>query len=179
MRQSNRTKILTAAVDVVTRDGVTGVTFESVAAESGLTKGGLLYHFPTRDALLLGVHQHLAREWENTLAAAAGKPATETTPDERLAAYARVTARSVTRAELMLCLDASINPEYAKPWTDVIARWGQPADEAATDPAALARFVAHLAADGLWLYESLTNQRLTPELRERVAEHIARMTADT
>lgn len=174
MRQSNRTKILTAAVAVVSREGVTGVTFESVAAESGLTKGGLLYHFPTRDALLLGIHQHLAREWEGRLVALAGKTAEEATPDERLAAYARATAESATRADLLLWLEASINPEYHEPWTELISRWGPPAEDAAGGPAALARFVAYLAADGLWLYESLNNKRLAPEVRARIAEHIAR-----
>lgn len=174
MRQSNRTKILTAAVDVVNREGVTGVTFDSVAAESGLTKGGLLYHFPTRDALLLGIHQHLAQQWEDQLVALAGKPAAEATPDERLAAYARSTAETTSRAELLLWLEASINSEYAQPWTDVITRWTPPVEDAAHDDAALARFVAYLAADGLWLYESLTNKRLDPGLRDRITEHIAR-----
>lgn len=174
MRQSNRTKILTAAVEVVRRDGVTGVTFDSVAVESGLTKGGLLYHFPTRDALLLGVHQHLAQEWENRLVETAGKPAAEATPGERLAAYVRVNAETASRVELALALEAAVNPEYAKPWTDVIDRWAPPAADVAHDPAALARFVAYLAADGLWLHESLTNQRLEPELRQRIADHIAR-----
>jgi AcrR family transcriptional regulator len=174
MRQSNRTKILTAAITVVEREGVTGVTFDSVAAESGLTKGGLLYHFPTRDALLLGMHQHLAQGWEDRLVELAGKTAEEASPDERLAAYARATAESATRADLLLALEASLNPGYAKPWADVTARWAPPAADAAHDPAALARFVAYLAADGLWLYESLTNQRLTPELRAKIADHIAR-----
>lgn len=46
MRPSKRDTILQAALSVVETDGVTAVTYESVAAASGLTKGGLLYHFP-------------------------------------------------------------------------------------------------------------------------------------
>ncbi|ASR35615.1 TetR family transcriptional regulator [Prauserella marina] len=173
MRESKRTKILTAAVEVVQRDGVTSVTFDSVAAASGLTKGGLLYHFPSRDALLLAVHQHVAREWEESLVEAAGKTAEEATPEERLEAYARVTSRSVTRAELLLFLEASVNPGYAQPWRDVTDRWAPSLADAASGPAALTHFITRLAADGFWLYESLSGEPTSPELRRKVVERIA------
>ena len=173
MRESKRSKILAAAVEVVQREGVTAVTFESVAAESGLTKGGLLYHFPTRVALLLGVHQHVAREWDRAMTEAAGKSAAEATAEERLAAYARVASRSGTRADLLLSLEASINPVYAEPWIEVMSQWAPSAKEAETDPAAFDRFIARLAADGLWMYEALTGEELAPALRQRVSDRLA------
>ena len=43
MRTSNRRKILDAIIAIVERDGITAVTFDAVAAETGLTRGGLLY----------------------------------------------------------------------------------------------------------------------------------------
>jgi AcrR family transcriptional regulator len=173
MRQSNRTKILEAAVDIVQREGITSVTLESVAAEAGLTKGGLMYHFPTRDALVLAIHNYLAQQWEASMVDAAGKTSEEATTEERLAAYARVATRTATRAELLLTIEASTQPDYTKPWTDVFARWTPPAAEAANNPAALAQFIARLAADGLWMYESLAHEPLPAELRQLVAEHIA------
>ncbi|WP_410657555.1 TetR/AcrR family transcriptional regulator [Amycolatopsis sp. lyj-112] len=173
MRQSNRGKILDAAVAVVQRDGVTGVTLDSVAAQAGLTRGGLMYHFRSRDALLKAIHHHLAEQWEAGMVDAAGKTAQDASGDERLAAYARVTTQSSTRAELSLIIEAATHPDYMKPWTKVLSRWTPPIDEAASDPEALARFVARLAADGLWMYESLTDEPLPPELRQSVAEHIA------
>jgi AcrR family transcriptional regulator len=174
MRQSNRGKILDAAVAVVQRDGVTGVTLDSVAAEAGLTRGGLMYHFRGRDALLLAIHRHLAGQWEAGMVEAAGKPAPDASAEERLAAYARVTTQSARRAELSLIIEAATHPDYTEPWMDVLSRWTPSVDEAASDPAALTRFVAHLAADGLWMYESLTGKQLPPELRRQVAEHIGR-----
>ena len=74
MRPSNRSKILDAAVRVIHRDGVTGITFDSVAAESGVTRGGMMYHFPSREALVQALHQHLAEQWETSLELSAGKP---------------------------------------------------------------------------------------------------------
>ncbi|MEU9184258.1 TetR/AcrR family transcriptional regulator [Streptomyces sp. NPDC048484] len=173
MRTSKRTQILEAATRVVEREGVKSVTFDSVATEAGLTKGGLLYHFASRDDLVRAIHQYLADQWEADMAAAAAKPASEATPTERLAAYTRVATQSATRAELLFMLEGSTTAEHAAPWDAVMERWAPPLPPATDDPAVLDRFIARLAADGLWLYESLTAERLDPELRRTVAERIA------
>ncbi|MFD6274001.1 TetR/AcrR family transcriptional regulator [Streptomyces sp. NPDC060209] len=174
MRTSKRTQILEAAARVVEREGVKSVTFDSVAAEAGLTKGGLLYHFASRDDLVQAIHQHLADQWEAQIAAAAGKPAHEATPTERLTAYTRVATQSATRAELLFMLEGTTTPGHAAPWDAVMERWAPPLTTTdADDPDALDQFIARLAADGLWLYESLTAARLTPQLRRAVAERIA------
>ncbi|PVC92164.1 TetR/AcrR family transcriptional regulator [Streptomyces sp. CS131] len=173
MRTSKRSQILQAATRVVQREGVKSVTFDSVAAEAGLTKGGLLYHFASRDDLVLAIHQHLADQWEADLVAAAGKPATEATRDERLAAYTQVAIQSATRAELLLMLEGSTDAAHSAVWEAVTERWAPPPASAGDDPATLDRFIVRLAADGLWLYESLTSQQLTSEMRRAVAERIA------
>ncbi|PJN32574.1 TetR family transcriptional regulator [Streptomyces sp. CB02613] len=173
MRTSKRSQILEAATRVVQREGVKSVTFDSVAAEAGLTKGGLLYHFASRDDLVLAIHQHLADRWEADLVAAAGKPATEASRDERLAAYTQVAIQSATRAELLLMLEGSTDAAHSAVWEAVTERWAPPPASAGDDPTTLDRFIVRLAADGLWLYDSLTSQQLTSEMRRTVAERIA------
>ncbi|MFE6480257.1 TetR/AcrR family transcriptional regulator [Streptomyces rochei] len=173
MRTSKRTHILEAAARLVEREGVKSVTFDSVAAEAGLTKGGLLYHFASRDDLVQAIHQHLADQWEAGMAAAAGKPAAEATTAERLTAYTRVATQSATRAELLFMLEGATTADHAAPWNAVIERWAPPPATPADDPATLDQFIARLAADGLWLYESLTAERLDPGLRHAIAERIA------
>ncbi|MFF3034733.1 TetR/AcrR family transcriptional regulator [Streptomyces rubiginosohelvolus] len=173
MRTSKRSQILEAATRVVQREGVKSVTFDSVAAEAGLTKGGLLYHFASRDDLVLAIHQHLADRWEADLVAAAGKPANEASRDERLAAYTQVAIQSATRAELLLMLEGSTDAAHSAVWEAVTERWAPPPASAGDDPGALDRFIVRLAADGLWLYDSLTSQQLTSEMRRAVAERIA------
>lgn len=173
MRTSKRTQILEAAARVVEREGVKSVTFDSVAAEAGLTKGGLLYHFASRDDLVQAIHRHLADQWEAGMTAAAGKPPAEATAAERLTAYTRVATQSATRAELLFMLEGATTADHAAPWNAVIERWAPPPAAPADDPAALDRFIARLAADGLWLYESLTAERLDPGIRQAVAERIA------
>lgn len=175
MRPSNRSTILSAAIRVIERDGITAVTFDSVAAESGLTRGGILYHFPSREALLTAIHQYLADQWEDGLIAAAGKSAEDTTADERLAAYVRVSAHSATRAELRLMLEAAVDADTMAPWNAVLQHWTPTPSADIHDPDALSRFIVRLAADGLWMYEALSNQPLDPQLRQLVADQIVQI----
>ena len=54
-----RERILDGFEDVLITGGDAQVTLEGVAAHVGLTKGGLLYHFASKQDLLVG----LATEW--------------------------------------------------------------------------------------------------------------------
>ena len=56
---SAKHKILNAAASVVDRAGAAHLTIDAVAAEAELSKGGVLYHFPTKRALLEGMLQHV------------------------------------------------------------------------------------------------------------------------
>ena len=175
MRTSNRSKILDAAIRVIQRDGVTGVTFDAVAAEAGVTRGGMMYHFPSREALIAAIHGHLAQQWEASLVESAGKGAAQASASERYVAYARTCAQSATRAELLFMLDAPHAAPATSAWDEVLAQWAAPAPVAGDDPAALAQFIARLAADGMWVYEALSNAPLPAALRQRVAQELTRM----
>lgn len=48
-------KILDAAEDIVLERGSTHMTLEAVAARAGVSKGGLIYHFPSQRDLLKGM----------------------------------------------------------------------------------------------------------------------------
>ncbi|MDX2131277.1 MAG: TetR/AcrR family transcriptional regulator [Planctomycetota bacterium] len=58
-----RDRILDAAETVVVRQGIGSVTLEAVAAEAGISKGGLLHHFPSKDRLIEGMVQRCAEHW--------------------------------------------------------------------------------------------------------------------
>lgn len=172
MRKSKRTEILDAAFRVIQRDGVTAVTYESIATETGLSKGGLLYHFPSREALLLALHEHRANQWEHDMITIAGKTADEATPDERLTAYIRASMQTTSRADLLLMLEAIDDPDMNAPWDNVLQRWAPPHPRTPTAPAEVESFIARLAADGLWLYEAVSDTPLEPELRQQIVERI-------
>ncbi|WP_286068490.1 TetR/AcrR family transcriptional regulator [Stenotrophomonas sp. 57] len=178
MRTSKRDRILDAAVNVINRDGVRAVTFESVAAEAQLTRGGLLYHFPSREALLRGIDEHLVRAWETSMEALLGKTAEQATALERYQTFVRVSAQSATRAELMFMLESADPEAGERPWGPAVRRWAPSAPEAGSDdPATLDNFVARLAADGLWIYEAMYEGQLDEDVRAQVAERIAGLLA--
>lgn len=55
-----RTRILDAAERIVQARGVTALTLDAAAKEAGVSKGGLLYHFASKEALLIGLLTRLA-----------------------------------------------------------------------------------------------------------------------
>ena len=178
MRTSKRDRILDAAVNVINRDGVRAVTFESVAAEAKLTRGGLLYHFPSREALLRGIDEHLVQAWEASMEALLGKTADQATALERYQTFVRVSAQSATRAELMFMLESADPEAGERPWGPAVQRWAPSAPEPGNvDPTPLDNFVARLAADGVWIYEAMYEGQLDEGVRARVAERIAGLLA--
>ncbi|MCB2153829.1 TetR/AcrR family transcriptional regulator [bacterium] len=54
-RPSSKERILKAAETIVARDGAAHLTLDAVAAEAGISKGGLLYHFKTKQALIAAI----------------------------------------------------------------------------------------------------------------------------
>ena len=55
------TRILDAAEALVRERGVTGLTIEAAAHGAGVSKGGLLYHFGTKEALLTALLDRLSK----------------------------------------------------------------------------------------------------------------------
>jgi len=62
-RRSAREAILKAAAEIVREQGALHMTMDAIAAKAGVSKGGLIYHFPSqRDllrAMLMGHIQHV------------------------------------------------------------------------------------------------------------------------
>ncbi len=71
-------EILDAARAVVARDGPGRLTIEAVAREIGMSKGGVLYNFPSKLALLEGLLRQMILAFEQGVMefrnAAAGRP---------------------------------------------------------------------------------------------------------
>jgi AcrR family transcriptional regulator len=59
---SSRERILAAAVQVAIREGISAMTLDAVAREAGVSKGGLLYHYSSKDELIAAMLElHTAR----------------------------------------------------------------------------------------------------------------------
>lgn len=67
---SSQEQILDAAEAVVIERGVKEMTLEAVANRASLSKGGLLYHFPSKDAIVQGMVSRIAMIVEDRFTAA-------------------------------------------------------------------------------------------------------------
>lgn len=67
--QRTREMILAAAGQTIVQLGVDGFTIDAVAQEAGVTKGGVLHHFPSKDALVDSLIDQVLAQFEMRLAA--------------------------------------------------------------------------------------------------------------
>lgn len=66
----SKLNIISAAARVTQHVGAANLTLERIAAEAGISKGGLLYHYANKRALLEGMLGHLLSLMENRLSQA-------------------------------------------------------------------------------------------------------------
>jgi AcrR family transcriptional regulator len=63
--QLTNSQIIQAALAVAADKGAGKVTLDAVAKVAGVSKGGLIYHFPSKEALISAMVQHLLDEAES------------------------------------------------------------------------------------------------------------------
>jgi AcrR family transcriptional regulator len=174
-----KARILDAAEDVVLTDGVARLTLEKAAARAGVSKGGVLYHFPSRSALVSAMVERLADRFDATLATQCAAD------DASSGAYARAyvddafapaddeQARRGQRLGAAVLAAMASEPELLAPLREAFARWQAEIEADVADP--VRGTIARLAADGLWLCELFGLGSLDPELRRRVHAELLRM----
>ncbi|MDO5633252.1 MAG: TetR/AcrR family transcriptional regulator [Micrococcus sp.] len=147
---SSRTLILDAALEVLRDPSGPALSFESVARVAGLSKPGLMYHFPTKDSLVRGVLVHVADRWEAELSRLLDKPLSSASAEERVAAYVEFAAGTVhDPADVAVCFNAHYRIDLAEIWEHRLRPWVA-LDEEVSDERRGRLEAARLAADGYW-----------------------------
>jgi DNA-binding transcriptional regulator YbjK len=148
--RQRRTELLTAALAVVERDGVAGVSHRAVAAEAGVSVASTTYHFASLDDLLVAAltwaAEDLAAELQERATELGARPADELA---QLIEHCLVYRRGRTLAEYELYLLAARRPALR----EAAAAWLEPLTEIARnftgDPHRASLLVA--ALDGILL----------------------------
>ncbi len=171
-----RLDLLLAAGRLVQTGGVRTLTLDAVAREAGVSKGGLLYHFPSKDALVAGMIDHVLAGFdallEQELAADSG-PA----PGRWLRSYIRATfALNQADSELTGALLAAIgsDPALLAPMRERFAAWQLQAEADGIDPT-LATLL-RLATDGLWFTDLFGLAPPPPGARTQLLERMLALT---
>jgi len=118
-RERTRGQVLDAAEELIAAQG-TAASIAAVAARAGVSKSGLLHHFPSRDALLLAVAerglQGLVDEVDRHL-----DPADEA-PGRRTRAYVRALCGGSATAAALFSPTALLNALLDVPGAEALVR---------------------------------------------------------
>ncbi|HVT87492.1 MAG TPA: TetR/AcrR family transcriptional regulator [Tepidisphaeraceae bacterium] len=171
-----RDRILNAAEQIVARDGVANLTLDAVAKETGVSKGGLLYHFPSKSALITQIVERMANRCESEqLKAIEGQPPL---PGSFTRAYlkARSEGPEPQRIPIQCALlaAAGTDPEYLNPFRNRALQWQAKLESDGIDPAIAT--IVRLAIDALCLQAMLGMPVPQGELRQQVMQKLLAMT---
>jgi AcrR family transcriptional regulator len=166
-RDDTRRRLLDSAAAVVRRDGPRALTLDTVAAQAGLSKGGLLYHFATKDALV----EALVEDWLDRFEAEVIKGTAERSwalAYARACTQPRSAAERATDVALLVAMAGdpggleTVRRRYAT-WQDRLV---------ADAPDAVDATLVRLAADGLWFAGLLGLAPPTGQLRQAITARL-------
>jgi AcrR family transcriptional regulator len=168
--QQMRAKLLEAAVAVLQRQGVNGFTLDAVAVEAGVSKGGLLHHFATKEALIAQMLRTMMAQFAASVEECQRRELPQ--PGSLLRAYVRASFNETTplfpALGALLAVSVLENPELlalvqsdARDWRDRLA-----ADAASSGLSAALAHLIRQAADAAW-FDQLIGA--APEAEERAA----------
>jgi AcrR family transcriptional regulator len=162
-KPSSREKILAAAADVARESGPGNLSLDAVAHRAGVSKGGLLYNFPTKAKLMQALVQDYVTSYEAALdeAVKSGTGA--------LAAHVALTSEeccnAVPSAAGLLAVMAE-DPDFLVPIKHFKRRLLDRLRSAAPDTTGL--LIVFLALEGLRSMKLFDIDVLTPEERDAV-----------
>ncbi|GAA4803467.1 TetR/AcrR family transcriptional regulator [Streptomyces ziwulingensis] len=150
MPRNAKHRILDGALNLLRVEGGGSITLDAAAREVGLTKPGLMYHFATKEALMLAVVGHVADRWEQLLLGRLGRPLEAASAHQRIRVYVEVALDGpFDRADFAIYSDAHYRTALTDTWVRRMEPWVTLPD---TLPDAVrARLTAaRLLADGYW-----------------------------
>jgi AcrR family transcriptional regulator len=180
-KTSTRETLLRAAIRVVQQGSVASLTLDAVAREAGVSKGGLLYHFPSKDALIKGLVSQFIAEWNRAMDWEFERDPEPELPGRWLRAYIRscfanydaeeystlgLTQGDVAGFLVAISSDAELLEDVYKEYEI----WDEKCLNDGIDPAVAT--VVRLAADGLYFSEAFHLAPPTGEAKRKVMESL-------
>lgn len=171
VRTSCRDALIDAAESIVVEEGAARLTLDAVAERANVSKGGLLYHFPNKDALLEAMLARLIEQIH-----VRRSTAFETTPEgpaRELVAEVRAHLDSpgdCGRLGVALLAALANDPKLVSGFTELNSKVF---DTLRSMPGSFERkLLVVLAAKGLFFMELLQVTPLTPEQRKRLVDEL-------
>jgi AcrR family transcriptional regulator len=166
-RPDARDRLIDAAITVILRDGVLSLTLDATAAEAGVSKGGLLYHFPSKERLVAAVLDRWLGEFETAVEAdvAAGESWANAYLHQAVAG-ANEDSKSMEAAPFLLMIAEPATRKIVQDWH--LGFRARLADEIGE----LAAATVIAVADGLWFAQVFGLPHPEGSLREELLEQM-------
>lgn len=180
-RNSNKTidtklKILQAAARIITTEGVLTLTLAAVAKEANISKGGLLYHFPNKNALMNGMTDYLIQNFSNRVVYAANEDSCEKGKWTR--AYTTTTFKQLdSELEMNVAFlgAVAIDPQLLKPVSEHFQALQTHIENDQID--LIVSTIIRLAVDGIY-FNNLYGMSLKEDVREKVLNYLISLTKE-
>jgi len=170
-KTSSRDAILDAAEAVVRDAGAAHLTLDAVAERAGVSKGGLLYNFPGKDALVEGMIARCLQRFQADRQAAEHRGGAGAARGLRAHVETSLNRDGPPRQLNAALLAAGANnPKLLDPLREFNRTWFA---ELARHKQGFPRAIAVvLATHGLWLLETLQLSPLSSDQRRRVVDEL-------
>ena len=147
--EETRRKILEATAEMIGRHGTT-VPVSDIAKHAGVSKGGLLYHFPSKEALLTGLATELMTDFRESVQALAASES-EGSAGRLTRAYIRASFVETNDPQVLqdyisLAANLMFDPEIEEAAKNDAARWRTELNQDGLDPTVVRLIIA--ATDG-------------------------------
>lgn len=170
-----RTRIMDAAQALLSEHGPSAFTLEAVAREANVSKGGLLYHFASKEALVRAMVAHYIDLYDERLRAAIeNQPEGPGRLTRALLETKLEDSGLHTQYKRALFSLATSHPEVMEPFGAYVEQWLEGLMEDGLPPG-LAEVVC-FAADGIWFGEMLGLMEVPERHRRRVVGCLERLT---
>ncbi|MCC7320962.1 MAG: TetR family transcriptional regulator [Rubellimicrobium sp.] len=177
-RTDTKGRIIEGAARLVLANGISSFTLDAVAREAGVSKGGLLYHFPSKQQLLLAMVNALVAITEERIAEV---QAEDTGPGSWLRGFIEASivredpkVGSVSRLSVAFLTAAATDTALLAPMAERQPAWREQLRTSGVDPT-LAHII-RLASDGLWINDALGLPVLDDAERAAVFQRLHEMT---
>ncbi|ANH07151.1 TetR/AcrR family transcriptional regulator [Shinella sp. HZN7] len=174
-RGTARERILSAAEEIVVNEGVSSLTFDKVAEVTGLSKGGILYHFASKDALVRAMVERFVYRFETGLSGIEGE---DEEPHGRYTrAYVKATmGGAASTGDQYDRLGASITAALSN-FPDLLEivhqqniRCQAAVETDGLDP--VEATIIRLAIEGMWMAEVFNVMHLDPAMKQAVIDRL-------
>lgn len=177
-----RERILQAAIEVIRTDGAANLTLDRVAVAAGVSKGGFLYHFGSKDALMAGLLDETLAVLDDELDMReaqfrAADPAARGTFALAYLDYVREPYKAADDTSASILAAAALDDELLANTRATFERWQERLvhdDRLAETIGLLARIVG----DGLWLIDLFGLAPPTKAARHEVLDLVSAMISD-